>query len=273
MSTGNGPPRRADAVSGLAGIADRLIRQSMVASLATLERDGGNPYASLIEVATLPDGRPLMLLSSLARHCRNLEADSRVALLIDQRDTSSASLASERATLMGTATRESDRSALRRFLARHPGAEAYASLGDFSLWRIDPSAVHVIAGFGRIGEIAWPSLGDADAGWPATSSDATEADIVGRLGALVPAMLDEMGLGDRITGLRITGADRLGIDLVATVGEHRSSVRLTYASRAGTTESALEMGGDLIYRWIRRVSETSSGGKRPKAKPNEGSGG
>lgn len=64
-----------------------LLGQAATASLATIDVGTGHPYVSLVEMATLPDGRPLLLLSRLARHTRNLEVDPRAALLIDQRTT------------------------------------------------------------------------------------------------------------------------------------------------------------------------------------------
>ena len=62
----------------------RLIRTALKASLATLDRATGHPYASLILVATEPDGAPVFLISRLALHTRNLEKDPRASLLIDQ---------------------------------------------------------------------------------------------------------------------------------------------------------------------------------------------
>lgn len=275
MSAGNGTPtyEAVDPVHSLAAIADRLIREATVASLATIERNGGHPYASLVEVATLPDSRPVMLLSALARHSRNLEADSRVALLVDKREHPGASLATARATVMGTARQDPDPASLRRFLNRHPGADAYAGLGDFSLWRIDPTAVHVVAGFGRIGEIAWPLCGDATPGQSCVLAADDEAEIVRRLGALLPAKIRELGLTERIPEVRFAGADRDGIDLLIASGERREAIRMTYASRAHGVEDAVAMACDLIYRWIHSISGTSAGRQRKKAKPNARSGG
>ena len=60
-----------------------LMRRVSRASFGTLERDGGGPYVSLVMVALGHDAAPLLLLSDLADHTRNLTADARVSLLFD----------------------------------------------------------------------------------------------------------------------------------------------------------------------------------------------
>src|SRR5258708_39219934 len=60
----------------------RLMRNSDRASLATIAPEG-SPYASLVLLALDLDASPLMLLSDLAEHSRNIARDSRVSLLID----------------------------------------------------------------------------------------------------------------------------------------------------------------------------------------------
>ncbi|MEZ5854963.1 MAG: pyridoxamine 5'-phosphate oxidase family protein [Hyphomicrobiaceae bacterium] len=135
-----------------------LVRGATTATLATLDQGTGHPYASLVEVATLPDGRPVMLLSGLARPCRNLKADQRATLLFDQRAWSSRPLTALRAALIGRVTPVGDPSAQRRYLARFPEASGYASFSDFQFWALSPEIAHVVAGFGRIGEIGGTEL-------------------------------------------------------------------------------------------------------------------
>jgi len=63
-----------------------LMREALKASLATLDQSTGHPYASLVTIATDVDGTPLLLISKLALHTKNLEADSRASLLFDGTD-------------------------------------------------------------------------------------------------------------------------------------------------------------------------------------------
>ncbi|MEX0589929.1 MAG: DUF2470 domain-containing protein [Xanthobacteraceae bacterium] len=131
--------------------ARRLIFEAHTGALATLLPDG-SPNASLVTVATLPDAAPLLLLSQLARHTSNIFGDPRVSLLIDERRAGDP-LEGARVSLVGTIAPTEDPVARRRFLARHPSAAAYADFKDFSLWRIEVTSAHVVAGFGRIADV------------------------------------------------------------------------------------------------------------------------
>lgn len=135
-----------------------LLGRATTATLATIDVGTGHPYASLVEMATLPDGRPLLLLSRLARHTRNLEVDPRASLLIDQRTTAASPLAAERASVMGTMRRTSETLCQPRYLARFPGAEAWVGFGDFGFFVMDIASAHLIAGFGRIVEVPGSAL-------------------------------------------------------------------------------------------------------------------
>lgn len=126
-----------------------LLQEARVATLATLDHDGGHPYASLVDVAASAEHTPLMLLSDLARHTRNLTADRRASLLIDRRGREGG-LADSRVTVIGTAERSAEAGDREAYLARHPQARAWADLGDFAVWRLAPSSFHLVAGFGRI---------------------------------------------------------------------------------------------------------------------------
>ena len=144
----------------------RLIRTALKASLATLDRVTGHPYASLILVATEPDGAPVFLISRLALHTRNLEKDPRASLLIDGTGGLGDPLTGGRLTLMGEARPSDSPTARRRFLARHPSAEGYAGFADFSIYALEVASGHYIGGFGRIVDLAPAALmtDTADAG-------------------------------------------------------------------------------------------------------------
>ncbi len=66
--------------------AKTLLRTSLTGALSTLMPGSGDPYGSLVNVATETGGAPILLISRLAVHTRNILADSRVSLLLDERD-------------------------------------------------------------------------------------------------------------------------------------------------------------------------------------------
>src|SRR6185436_11901037 len=66
-------------------LAKSLLRRSRQGALATLVPGSGDPYCSLVNVASHPDGSPILLISRLALHTRNILSDSRVSLMLDER--------------------------------------------------------------------------------------------------------------------------------------------------------------------------------------------
>jgi hypothetical protein len=120
------------------------------ATLATLTAEGG-PFASYVVTATDTDGAPLMLLSALAEHAKNLARDPRASLLfVREPEAGSEAMTAARLTLTGRATKDADPKSRRRYVARHPDAARYADFSDFALYRFEIEAGHLVAGFGRI---------------------------------------------------------------------------------------------------------------------------
>lgn len=130
--------------------ARRLVRTALKACLATLDRETGHPYPSLVLVATEPDGSPILLLSRLAQHTRNLEADGRAAILFDGTDGLGDPLAGGRVTVSGNVRPTDSDTAMRRFVARHTSAQGYAAFADFAAYTLSMAKGHFIGGFGRI---------------------------------------------------------------------------------------------------------------------------
>lgn len=127
----------------------RLLRQARGGSLATLERDTGHPYASLVNVATDLSGRPILFISRLAWHTRNLEKNPKASLLVSE-PAAADDLAAARITVIGEFARNDDEGVRTGYLTHHPEARIYLDFADFSFWLMKPERVHAIAGFGRI---------------------------------------------------------------------------------------------------------------------------
>ena len=136
--------------------ARRLVRGCDHAALATSL--DGHPYVSLVAVACDSDATPLLLLSDLAQHSRNLAADPRVSLLFVDTAGRADPLAGARLSLVGRAERCEAPAAGARFAARHPASRDYAGFADFHLYRVVPERGHLVAGFGRIAWVAGEDL-------------------------------------------------------------------------------------------------------------------
>lgn len=138
-------------------IAKALMRVTRAGTLATLDRNTGHPFASLVNVATDADGSPLILVSRLATHTANLERDQRASLLLAETGKGDA-LAHPRLTVLGSfkpiARGNADEPRVRqRFLARHPKSELYAGFLDFGFWRMAVVSAHLNGGFARAADL------------------------------------------------------------------------------------------------------------------------
>lgn len=182
------------------------------AVLATTMAEDGAPYASLVTVAFDQDGSPILLLSTLADHTRNLGSDARAALLFDGTDGFPNPQEGPRLTVMGRIERSGNERLRRRFLARHPGAALYAGFSDFATWRLAPERAHLVGGFARAVWIAGgPTLGAAMASRMAEA----EEDVLVRANR-DPGGLDLIAarsLGRSERGWLMTGVDADGLDL------------------------------------------------------------
>jgi len=199
-------------------LARSLLRRSRQGALATLTAGSADPYCSLVNLASHPDGSPILLISRLALHTRNILADPRVSLMLDER-TGGDPLEGARIMLAGRAEEAaSDAVALlrRRYLNAHPSAEAFVDFGDFSFFRIQPTGTHLVAGFGRILDLKPKSFltGISDAG----SLLEAEPDAIEHMNGDHREAMNLYAtrlLGAEAADWRCTGCDPDGIDLQA----------------------------------------------------------
>lgn len=139
--------------------ARRLLREAKTCALATAMGPEGRPYGSLVLVAMGRNGAPILLLSTLAQHTKNLTGDNRMSLLFDGTLGLADPLTGPRLTLLGRATVSRDLDVRARFLARHPSAKRYVDFQDFAFWRVKISRAHFIGGFGQIYWLTAADLG------------------------------------------------------------------------------------------------------------------
>ena len=131
-------------------VAKGLLRSIRAGALGSLSLAGGFPFATLVNVATDMDGAPILLMSGLSAHTKNLLADPRASLMVAELPATGDALTGARVTIMGRFAKIADEALNRRYLARHPAAAFYSGFGDFAFWRLEPIRAHAVAGFGRI---------------------------------------------------------------------------------------------------------------------------
>ena len=139
--------------------ARALLASESVGVLSTISvHRAGYPYGSVTPYALSADGAPLLLLSGLAAHTRNLIADPRAGLFVGDRAAVADPQAGARVSLLGRVQRVDApevEDARRRYIDRWPQAAAYFALGDFALWGFVVEEARLIAGFGEIRWLAF----------------------------------------------------------------------------------------------------------------------
>jgi heme oxygenase (biliverdin-IX-beta and delta-forming) len=223
-----------------------LLRRSRQGALATLMTGSGDPYCSLVNVASFSDGSPILLISRLAIHTRNLLADARVSLMLDER-VEGDPLEGARIMLSGHAEEViSDQEIVRRrYLNAHPTADVFVDFKDFSFFRIRSTGTHLVAGFGRILDLKpeqfLTEISDAGALLEAEQSavEHMNTDHRDALGLYATKLL-----GASSDDWRCSGIDPEGIDLQAA----NKTLRLDFPERVTSA-------GDLRKMLVRLTEQ------------------
>jgi heme oxygenase (biliverdin-IX-beta and delta-forming) len=244
MPADQSPAARAAEPGEPAAASRRLMRTALKGALATLDRETGHPYASLILLATEPGGAPTFLISRLALHTRNLEKDPRASVLIDGTGGLGDPLTGGRLTLTGVARPSTSPTALRRFLARHP-SDGYARFADFSMYELEIARGHYIGGFGRIVDLSpTPLLADtADA----HALIEAEPDIVAHMNgdhADALALYATELAGQPPGQWRMSGLDPEGADLLHCT----NAARIEFPQRVSTPGEARNILVSLVQQ-------------------------
>ena len=226
---------------GFAERARTLVHLGRPGALATMSRRrAGHPFASLMPYATDEEGQLLLLISGMAVHTQNLQAEPRASLLVAEAGPAEDALASGRVTLMGGAApvaadaRDAARAA---YLARHPAAAAWVDFGDFAFWRLAVEEAYLVAGFGAMG---WIAGGDYAAARPDPLA-AAAADIAGHMNRDHPDALVDLAraLGDAPADAAVmTSVDRLGFELRLRSGDGESRTRIAFPREVASPEEA-----------------------------------
>jgi putative heme iron utilization protein len=236
-------PRQPDPGFDAAGLAKHLLRTIRSGALATLGPDGV-PFATLVTVATDPDGSPLLLTSRLSGHTANMEREPRVSILLAQTGKGDP-LAHPRLTVTGRAGRTGEPRVRARFLARHPKAELYADFADFSFWRVEIAGGHLNGGFARAA-----SLSAADLRTDLLGAEALVDAEAGALAHMNEDHREALALyatrlaGEAPGAWRTTGLDPEGIDLM--LGDR--TARVAFPSRVNHPKELRLILKDLADR-------------------------
>lgn len=183
-----------------------LLHRSAVGTLAThLREPEGYPFPTILPFAPDARHRPVILVSRLAEHTRNLQADARAGFLVAD-SLEDDVLSGERATLIGRFSAAEPEPALtRRYLRYHPAGERYLALGDFSFQVMEIEKLRFIGGFGAMG---WLDGAELDALEPLSADDETTLIEHFHANPCRPATMELLGVDRYGADLRIAGVRR-----------------------------------------------------------------
>jgi len=220
--------------------ARTLVHLARSGALSTLSRrHAGHPFGSVMPYAPDERGAPLLLISTMAMHTQNLEADSRASLLVTQPGWTEDPLAGGRVSLMGRAARVSDRDrpgAREAYLARHPNAAFWVEFEDFAFWRLEVSDVYFVGGFAAMD---WVTGEGYTAARPDPLADAAE-DIVAHMNddhsaALLTLARAHADAADAEQATMLS-VDRLGFRVRLRSGERLHAARISFPQEVTSAE-------------------------------------
>jgi hypothetical protein len=229
--------------------ARTLVHLGRAGTLATLSRrHPGHPFASIMPYAVDEQGRPLLLISTMAMHTQNLQGDARASLLVAQPDWAGDPLAAGRVTLMGDVVRlptAGVAGARAAYLALHENARYWVDFEDFGFWRLEVSDVYFVGGFAAMD---WVEAGPYRDAPPDPLADAAGGIIThmnkDHADALVAYARAFAGVD--ASEATMIGVDRLGFKLRVTGGGRRHAVRIAFPREVTTAAESRTVLIDML---------------------------
>ena len=189
-----------------------LVSLCTIATLSTASRKvSGYPFGSLMPYAIDGAGRPIFLISNMAMHTQNLQADARASLFVTQAGDGDP-LGAARATLVGDVlpVPEDETGEVRElYLSRYESSRSWVDFKDFGFYRLAPLDIYYVGGFGVMG---WVTAEDYRIAAVDPLADAAQR-ILGHMNAdHVAAMilLAKVHAGLEAAEATMTAVDRLG---------------------------------------------------------------
>jgi len=231
--------------------ARTLVYLSRMGSLSTLSRkQPGFPFGSVMPYGLDDRGRPSFLISTMAMHTQNLQADPRASLLVAQQDTEGEPLGASRVTLVGNVlpVANPELAEVRRlYLDRHANSKYWVDFEDFSFYRMDVIDVYYVGGFGLMG---WVSASDYQRSQPDPLADFMSGIIqhmnADHQDALV--LLARTLAGIESTEARMTAVDRLGFHVRLKTADGMRGARIAFLQEVRNAAEVRKVMVEMVQR-------------------------
>jgi heme oxygenase (biliverdin-IX-beta and delta-forming) len=235
--------------------ARTLAYLGRIGSLSTLSRkQPGFPFGSVMPYGLDEQGRPIFLISTMAMHTQNLQADPRASLLVTQPDASADPLGASRVTLLGNVAPvpELEVAAARKlYLERYANSKYWVDFEDFSFYRMDVADVYYVGGFGVMG---WVSASEYYRGQPDPLADSA-TEIIQHMNtdhadALI--LLARAFAGIESQEVAMTSIDRLGFHMRLKTQDGTRGARIAFLREARSPAEARNILVDMVAQASKR---------------------
>jgi heme iron utilization protein len=229
--------------------ARTLIHLGRVGTLSTQSRKvPGFPFGSVAPYGADAQGRPTFLISRLAMHTQNLEADPHASLLVTQPGWTEDPLAGSRLTLVGATTpvSEADLAEVRaEYLSRHENARYWVDYGDFGFYRMDVVELYYVAGFGAMGWVNADEFKQAHPD-PLAENAARILEHMNADHADALVLYCKVFAGVEVDAATMTGVDRLGFRVRSRRGDRLQGLRINFPRQVTTPTQAREVLVEMV---------------------------
>src|SRR6202049_348479 len=246
---GSGTAQPAVAEPTFAERSRTLVYMGRVASLSTLSRkQQGFPFGSVMPYGLDGHANPVFLISTMAMHTQNVQADPRSSLLATQPDASGDPLGASRVTLLGNVLPVAEpevAEARKLYLARYANSKYWVDFDDFSFYRMDVVDVYYVGGFGVMG---WVSASEYDSAQPDPLVDHATG-IMQHMNTHHANSLIELArkfAGIESEEVTMTSVDRLGFHIRFKTPEGTRGARIAFPREASNPEEVRNAVVDMV---------------------------
>jgi heme iron utilization protein len=231
--------------------ARTLVHLGRIGSLSTVSRkQAGFPFGSVMPYGLDALGRPIFLISTMAMHTQNLQADPRASLLVTQADGDGDPLGASRVTLIGnvtTITQPEIADARKLYLERYANSKYWVDFDDFSFYRMDVIDVYYVGGFGVMG---WVKASDYDQAQPDPLADVA-AGIIEHMNAdhkdaLILLARTNAGIESQESAM--TSVDRLGFHVRLKTADGMRGTRIAFLREVRNAAEARKVLVEMVQQ-------------------------
>lgn len=223
-----------------AEMAKSLLKQTFNGFLSTIHHRSGYPYGSVISIAMNDIGQPFTLISTLAEHTMNIQADNRCSILVQEKQGKGDNLALARMTLVGHLLKvEKKKELCKIFLANHPAAY-YVEFNDFHFYQLDIKEIRFIKGFGSMSWVDSRAFYEAEVDYVANNSSFAVSHMNNDHSSDVLKMTQILGGLPKAKSATILSLDRYGFDVLAIMPDGKRRTRIGFEKRLSDPEEIRE---------------------------------